>query len=531
MKKKVNIALVVLYLILCTSIFFTVISRANDTNINHKVFETKSYDVDVNGTESHIKVNLDKDDSNKYLFFKTRDSFVEVKMGDTTIYNFARGNTVIESPGTSWHVIGLTSNVEGKVLDVKLSSTSLLKQADRLDLYIEEGVDVTRRIIGIELIDIIFTIVLLCISVVLLIVVLINAIYRKPLNDIISLLCLCFAIFFVTVWTSSELYTTQMLIGSPTIRYFMYYVSFQCIPLAVSCYLMTKEKVPDFEINITYILFLIILNILHVTGVVQLHNMSYIFIFVAMLYMIKALINYINDYNTKSVKLIVVSVISLLVCLTINIVQFISKPNGNYSLIPAKIGFIIFLLFISISNILDQLRREKSVEQYKAAAKYARTDYLTGLKNRLALAQDFETIDKDDIAILSIDLNNLKYYNDVYGHKMGDALLKSASNVLVKIFGHERVYRIGGDEFVGICPVHNDIDEIRKLISRECLKEESSIRDEIILEIAVGGCFDVNEETLDTALHEADEDMYVDKKNIKKHSRLNKGNYVDSRLK
>ena len=51
-------------------------------------------------------------------------------------------------------------------------------------------------------------------------------------------------------------------------------------------------------------------------------------------------------------------------------------------------------------------------------------------------------------AVFVIDVNNLKIANDTYGHEYGNELIITAAKQIVRCFGGENVYRIGGDEFV-----------------------------------------------------------------------------------
>ncbi|WP_432663641.1 GGDEF domain-containing protein [Wukongibacter baidiensis] len=98
------------------------------------------------------------------------------------------------------------------------------------------------------------------------------------------------------------------------------------------------------------------------------------------------------------------------------------------------LGFTIILEFTNIYNEKIKIY-EKSV-----------TDQLTGAYNRNILEDIHMNI--DDTLIL-IDVDNLKYYNDTYGHSHGDALL---SGVVTTIKNHIKendfIIRLGGDEFL-----------------------------------------------------------------------------------
>ncbi len=78
----------------------------------------------------------------------------------------------------------------------------------------------------------------------------------------------------------------------------------------------------------------------------------------------------------------------------------------------------------------------------------AYTDSLTGLVNRAKCMQYTSTV-KDDYAIVSIDLDRLKYVNDNYGHTTGDEMIKSFADILKKAFVKaDMIGRTGGDEFI-----------------------------------------------------------------------------------
>jgi len=86
----------------------------------------------------------------------------------------------------------------------------------------------------------------------------------------------------------------------------------------------------------------------------------------------------------------------------------------------------------------------------------ASKDMLTGLFNRHEFQRELQkTIElvndgrEEDFALLFIDLDNFKYYNDTFSHEIGDFLLQEVSDILSsKVRGNDVVGRYGGDEFV-----------------------------------------------------------------------------------
>ena len=86
--------------------------------------------------------------------------------------------------------------------------------------------------------------------------------------------------------------------------------------------------------------------------------------------------------------------------------------------------------------------------------KLATEDDLTGLKNRRYIwefsRQIIERSRKENgrVTLLIFDIDNLKHYNDVYGHSAGDEILKQVAVLMQRCCrSHDVVGRIGGDEF------------------------------------------------------------------------------------
>lgn len=88
-----------------------------------------------------------------------------------------------------------------------------------------------------------------------------------------------------------------------------------------------------------------------------------------------------------------------------------------------------------------------------AAEEQAFTDTLTGLKNRRALDVVLERLRDQEFALIYLDLDYFKAVNDTHGHAAGDAVLQAVAKILVSnVRRNDTVARIGGDEFVIVCP-------------------------------------------------------------------------------
>ena len=91
------------------------------------------------------------------------------------------------------------------------------------------------------------------------------------------------------------------------------------------------------------------------------------------------------------------------------------------------------------------------------------TDALTGIRNRMALRQDFDAYLGHEVMVMMLDLNNFKRINDTRGHDEGDRILRETGQLLRDTFGEQYCYRYGGDEFLVIVPDISEAEFRRKL--------------------------------------------------------------------
>jgi diguanylate cyclase (GGDEF)-like protein/PAS domain S-box-containing protein len=110
---------------------------------------------------------------------------------------------------------------------------------------------------------------------------------------------------------------------------------------------------------------------------------------------------------------------------------------------------------VSVTDITDGalLREELRIK--------ATYDPLTGCLNRAAILAELDqaltTSDAGPIAVIFVDLVRFKTVNDTYGHLVGDQLLTITGHRLLAQARHaDRVGRLGGDEFLLVCPGVSD---------------------------------------------------------------------------
>lgn len=121
--------------------------------------------------------------------------------------------------------------------------------------------------------------------------------------------------------------------------------------------------------------------------------------------------------------------------------------------------------FVALMSDVTEWSRTAAEFEYQA-----RHDPLTGLYNRRALLDHIAAALQEVrattglLALFFLDLDDFKQINDRRGHQVGDAvLIAAAERIRTTIRPGDVAARLGGDEYVVLCPVHHsrEADEIR----------------------------------------------------------------------
>ncbi|KPK47442.1 MAG: hypothetical protein AMJ77_03170 [Dehalococcoidia bacterium SM23_28_2] len=181
-------------------------------------------------------------------------------------------------------------------------------------------------------------------------------------------------------------------------------------------------------------------------------------------------------------------------------------------------------------DITERRRAEEERERLYAELQIrAITDGLTGLYNHAHFYQRLgEEIErsrryKHGFAVVMMDVDNFKQYNDSRGHQAGDGILRLLADCIRKaIRGSDIAFRYGGDEFAAII-VHADsskaqaiVDRINSLVTTSLRK--TTDRSAARLSISAGiACFPNDAKSADDLVRIADAAMYDAKRAARPH--------------
>jgi diguanylate cyclase (GGDEF)-like protein/PAS domain S-box-containing protein len=165
-----------------------------------------------------------------------------------------------------------------------------------------------------------------------------------------------------------------------------------------------------------------------------------------------------------------------------------------------------------LSDVTDSVRLRRELELR------ASVDALTGCLNREATLELLELHLRrlgdigEGVAVAYVDLDDFKHVNDCHGHATGDAVLVAAVERMQAVLRHDdRVGRVGGDEFLVVCPHVASVASAAELAQRirDALHTTVTIGNVIVqLRASVGLAWTDRATSADALIATADDEMY-----------------------
>ncbi len=179
------------------------------------------------------------------------------------------------------------------------------------------------------------------------------------------------------------------------------------------------------------------------------------------------------------------------------------------------LGGIVGILLIVLAII--KLKPKKKSLNLSKEDKLRYIDALTSLKNRNYLNASIEKWDSSDVypqTIIIVDLNNVAYINDNYGHAEGDDVIKQAANILIlNQMENSEIIRTNGNEFLIYLVGYEEKQVITYM--RKLGKELKELKHGFGCAIGYSMINDAIK-TIDDAINEATLDMRNNKEEITK---------------
>jgi diguanylate cyclase (GGDEF)-like protein len=145
---------------------------------------------------------------------------------------------------------------------------------------------------------------------------------------------------------------------------------------------------------------------------------------------------------------------SVLSALALLVAEIAAGQTYSHLLIPLSNTLIRTVFYLIVTYLVSELKKAQKEEQ-----RAARTDFVSGAVNARyfheLLQMEIVRIRRypHPITVVYMDIDNFKLVNDLFGHKIGDDVLRSiASELRSQLRSTDIIARVGGDEFALLLP-------------------------------------------------------------------------------
>jgi len=459
-----------------------------------------------------------------YIGFLTYHQEVFVYVMDKKIYEMKQGNNVFGSTtGQVWNFVNLNRKYEKK--QIRIIVHSPYGEPEQPTFYMGGKLPLYLMILEDNILSYSISILMLLFGLIM-IGYWCYVRYRTYIRG--GLFFLGTFALLLGIWSLNEVPINILVFQNHVVSSYLAFIVLSLLPLPFLMFV--KDLYSDYNnpwwyvlayISMTDTILIIALQYFDILDVkrtlVFTHFVFAIFIIVLVVFTVREMRK--GSLGVK-VKANIVCIMLDLIAIILDMLNYYMKWN-NDSNVFSRISFFIHIVvvgWVAMKESISLIKMGKKAEVYE---KMAYRDALTELLNRTAFEKDIIMYEekKDDTYIAILDLNDLKKYNDTLGHDAGDRYIKTASEMIHRIFGSiGTCYRIGGDEF---CVVSATATDGRmKLLTKELLEEEeryNKMNPTAEIGIAFGYAkFDWKQDaTLDDTRKRADELMYQREKEMK----------------
>lgn len=473
-------------------------------------------------TRNYFLPKEEFEESNTCLLFYANHKFVKVYNGEELIYsNEGQTSFLGHTTGSVWYFVDVPYGTED--IRVQIRSAYPVVKNEEIIFFQGNGVEMHKELLK-------ESILALFVSGTVIILGIFMSCYWFVMTNRVKVGKALFYLGLFAIllggWSVGETNVMMLLVENHTLLSFLafFLLMVMQIPFVqfVYYFMESKDKRLHGTILTLQVGFMALQLVLHFSGMVELKEsavITHVMILLAVAYFCVLVISqYRHNGMTGKVK---ISLAGFCVLAIATIGDICTYYMGT-RMVDAfgRIGFLCFVALLGYEVSSDSLEILEAGRKASIYKELAMKDLLTGTFNRNAYHRD--TMNQEfpkDTLVLTIDLNNLKYCNDTFGHAEGDRYIMDSASIIMDVFGKcGNIYRIGGDEFCVLAKPAN-VRNVEKLIE-QMRKEEmryNAKASHAILALACGYAFFNPEEDRDIedTRKRADDRMYENKRMTK----------------
>lgn len=528
--------LVLVFLCMLVSCRRDVVSRGDAsgyTAIEDFDMETVADSAADQGLLQHYTFTIDESAVvDRVLAFFTYHQNAEVRIGGEMVYRMRASdrNPFGRTPGCVWNLVAVGEEDLGKTAEVILEPVykSAIKAAP--DFLLGSRYDICRDRIVRDLPSLVLGIIAVILGVIYVIYIIYN---RKNSEVDRSILMLGLFSIQVGLWKITDVDAIHILLPGSIVVSYVPYFTLMLIAVPFSLFiksLHSDAKAPAWYIPCFFSLGSAVIQLpLQLFGIADLREMlwlTHVSLFVLCAVDMVLIIREIRMRGWRKRVKINVSCIALCFAgLILDMcVYYVSTGKAQTAL--GLLGFTTYNVVLGLYSIRDARELMAIGMQAKKLENKAFHDQLTGLNNRTAFAEliNAEDFEPEKCVVVMFDLNNLKHFNDTFGHEIGDRYICESARIIRDCFSDlGSCYRMGGDEFCTLIQGCS-LGECRRRLERveKLAAEYNKTHEDVHIGIACG--YEVFDRRIDydinDTLRRADKMMY-EKKFSMKHQDCN----------
>lgn len=478
--------------------------------------------------------------TNTVISFVSSLQSVRVEVGGEVIYEYCQNpdRYFQVQPPPAWHIMRLSQDMAGQTVRITYDSPYQRYAGVLNGIMFGSKFAIFSDFIGSRLLSIV-----LCVSVFILAVftIAVCAFLRNKIVELRRLLYLGVAAILISLWSICETKAMQIFTENVQLIMFVTFLSIMLFPIALLLFFR-----PNFtgKIRTAYNLFILafalyfFVNVtLQVFNIINLNDMfllllgliggSLILIFASVIY------SYFKNRNPQS-RFQILAVFFLLAFGLVDMYRYLfqnlSLTSYSDTAMFSRIGILLMIFtlgFSSVKQVLFYYSESTKADAYRALSY---TDSLSGLKNRTYFTEIYPSLFRGAIniksyfAVIMVDIDNFKSYNDHYGHAAGDHVIQSVATA-VKTAVRKSVdsaIRYGGEEFLILMP---EVDpstaveaakRIKQSLDNMAIRHNYSTTSEIVtVSQGIYSAIPVEGDTIAEFIDLADKALYSAKRNGK----------------
>ena len=502
-------------------------------------YETLPNDIYTDTQELILRKQIDKKEyiGENILAFMTFHDQVIVLIDGTEIYRFDNDSMKFsKSSGHCTHFIEMQKEYLGKTIEIRLKYPYPTKKIAVPTFNLGKYRWILNKFFLSRIPAIVVSSFMLIIGVLLLIFYLT---FRgtKKINSRLAWIGL-FSIV-LGIWSIVETQIPALIVKTRVAPYFLSFISIKLlfVPGAQFCidtfsYIKNKKFINS--LCIVNFFDLVITTILQITGIYDYKQTLWIthaYMAIGVLYVLGSLLIGVVKNKTYTIRINRKNFVNyigiglVMCCVLLDVYAYYKNPSNTDSATFSRVALLVYIIALTIRTIRSSLHLLEVEKEAEILKDEALRDPVTRLGNRTAFQLDMVKIAEAAIGhwgVVMCDLNGLKYFNDHYGHSMGDSYIIICAELICDVFSeYGKTYRIGGDEFVVLV---KDMPYQRFELLYEQMNERIEVLSKSYFEERMGvaagyAMFDAQmDRDLSDTEKRADELMYSKKQQMKKEN-------------